>query len=138
MKYLLEAPINGIIGNEKYTSSIHWRNGVLTTDEPEKLGGKDLGPDPFTLLLSSLVACTLSTLKMYIDHKELAIAEISIEANMFYRIENGEVGTRIERKIAFQQTLAPDVEQRLLEVADSCPVSKILKGNISVLTELKK
>lgn len=64
MKYLLENPIKGTIGSEKHLTTIYWRNGVLITDESEKLGGKDLGPDPYTLLLSSLVACTLATLRM--------------------------------------------------------------------------
>jgi hypothetical protein len=40
MKYLLETPIKGTIGSEKYKTTIHWRNGVLITDEPEKLGGR--------------------------------------------------------------------------------------------------
>jgi hypothetical protein len=47
MKYVLETPVKGIIGSEKVKTAIHWRNGVLITDEPEKLGGKDLGPDPY-------------------------------------------------------------------------------------------
>jgi putative redox protein len=138
MNYMLETPIKGTIGNQKYKTAIHWRNGVLTTDEPEKLGGKDLGPDPYTLLLSSLVACTLATLKMYIDHKGLAISEIEIEANLFYKIENQEIVTHIERKIEFREQLDPEVQQRLLRVAEKCPISKILKGNINISTEFNK
>lgn len=135
MKYTLETPIKGTIGIHKYKTAIHWRNGVLITDEPEKLGGKDLGPDPYTLLLSSLVACTLATLKMYIDHKGLAISEIEIEANLFHKIENQEIVTQIERKIEFRQQPDSEVQQKLLRVAEKCPISKILKGNINISTE---
>lgn len=138
MKYILETPVKGTIGTQKYKTAIHWRNGVLITDEPEKLGGKDLGPDPYTLLLSSLVACTLATLRMYIEHKGLAISEIEIEANMFYKIENKETMVHIERKIQFREQLDPEVQQRLLRVAENCPISKILKGNINISTEFNK
>jgi|SRR5690554_4159230 len=136
MKYILENPIKATIGSQKYKTQIHWRNGVLLTDEPEKLGGEDLGPDPFTLLLSSLVGCTLATLRMYIDHKGLSIPEIEVEANLFHRIENQETITVIQRKINFKEELEAEVIKRLLRVAEQCPISKILKGNIKIDTEL--
>lgn len=138
MKYIFERPIKGTIGSQKYKAHIHWRNGVLITDEPEKLGGKDLGPDPYTLLLSSLVACTLATLRMYIDHKGLTIPAIEVEANMSYKIENKETVAYIERKVEFGERLDPEIQQRLLRVVENCPVSKTLKGNINISTGLTK
>lgn len=137
MKYMLETPVRGAIGIEKFKTAIHWRNGVLIADEPEKLGGKDLGPDPYTLLLSSLVSCTLATLRMYIDHKGLEIPEIEVEANMFQRIENNGTVLRIDRKINLKNLADPELQKRLIRVAEDCPVSKILKGNITIQTELK-
>jgi putative redox protein len=137
MKYILETPIRGAIGTEKFKTAIHWRNGVLITDEPEKLGGKDIGPDPYTLLLSSLVSCTLATLRMYIDHKGLEIPEIEVEANMFHRIENDGVVLRIDRKIDIKNLGDPELQQRLIRIAEDCPISKILKGNINIQTEFK-
>ncbi|RDC56420.1 OsmC family peroxiredoxin [Pedobacter chinensis] len=138
MKYILEKPIKGIIGSQKYKTTIHWRNGVLITDEPEKIGGKDLGPDPHTLLLSSLVGCTLATLRMYIDHKGLSISQIEVEANLFHRIENQEMITLVERKITFKDEPDAELQTRLLRVAEQCPISRILKGNIKISTELIK
>jgi len=134
MKYLLENPVQGMIGAEKYKTAIQWRNGILIADEPEQLGGKDLGPDPYTLLLASLVTCTLATLRMYIDHKGLPIPEIDVEANLFRRIENGEAVTYLERKITFPEQTDDVVQQRLLQVAEICPVSKMLKGTIKITT----
>ncbi len=136
MKYILDKSIKGTIGAQKYKTTIHWRNGVLITDEPEKLGGKDLGPDPYTLLLSSLVGCTLATLRMYIEYKGLAVSEIEVQANMFYKIENKETIAYIERKIKFREQLDMEIQQRLLSVAEKCPISKILKGNTKISTEL--
>lgn len=137
MKYILEIPIRGTLGLEKFRTAIHWRNGVLITDEPEKLGGKDLGPDPYTLLLASLVSCTLATIRMYIEHKGLVISEIAVQANMSHRVENEGTVMRIERRIEIQHIPDPAVQQRLIQVAENCPVSKILKGNIKITTEFK-
>ena len=136
MRYMLSKPIQGTIGLQKFKTAIHWRNGVFITDEPEKSGGKDLGPDPYTLLLSSLVACTLATLRMYIDLKELTISEIEVEANIFYKIEDKATVAHIERKILFRDLPDLGMQERLLKVAENCPISKILKGTIRISTEL--
>ncbi|SHN24467.1 OsmC family protein [Chitinophaga sp. CF418] len=132
MKYILENSIKGIIGSEKYLTSVQWRNGVLITDEPVKLGGQDLGPDPYTLLLSSLVSCTLATLRMYIDHKGLPVPEIAVEANMYHKIGNEGTVMCIERRIDIPDVADPELQQRLMRVAENCPVSKILKGTIMI------
>lgn len=138
MKYLLEVPIRGTIGSEKFRATIRWRNGELITDEPDSIGGKDLGPDPYTLLLSSLVSCTLATLRMYIDFKGLVIPEIAIEANLFYRIENDVTVVCIERRIEIQDPPTPEVRQKLIRIAENCPISKILEGKIKIVTEFKR
>lgn len=137
MKYILEKPIKGTIGTQKYKTVIHWRNGVITGDEPAKLGGQDLGPDPYTLLLSSLVSCTLATLRMYIDLKKLIISEIEVEANMFYKIENNAPVAYIERKIVFEDLPDLSIQQSLLRLAENCPISRILKGDIKIVTEVR-
>lgn len=136
MKLILEKPILGTIGLQKYKTAIYWRNGVFVSDEPEKFGGKDLGPDPYTLLLSSLVGCTLATLRMYIDHKGLGISEIEVEANIFYKIEDKATIAYIERRIEFRDQPEPSIRERLLTVAENCPISKLLKGNIRISTEI--
>lgn len=128
MKYILEHPVKGTIGSEKYLTAIHWRNRVLITDEPRKLGGQDLGPDPYTLLLSALVSCTLATLRMYIDLKVLDIPEISLEANMSQKMGNDGTVMHIECRIAIAEVTDTELQQRLIRVAENCPVSKILKG----------
>jgi len=135
MKYLLETPVKATSLGENYKTAIQWRNGVLIADEPKKLGGQDTGPDPYTLLLSSLVSCTLATLTMYIEHKGLSVSDIAIGANLYFKIENGETITYIEKKIEFGTTPDPEVQQRLIQIAENCPVSKILTGNINIITK---
>ena len=134
MHYKLEKPVTGTISTEKYQCAIEWRNGKFIADEPEKTGGKDLGPDPHTLMLSSLISCTLVTLRMYIDRKGWDIPEIRIGANLFQTVEGDKTTTIMDRDISFPGPTPVDTEKkdRLLEIAQHCPISKILEGDIKV------
>ncbi len=133
MSQLLEDAITGHIGVQKYLCTISWRNGELLMDEPETVGGEDLGPDPYSTLLASLAGCTLSTLRMYIDRKGWNIPEIKISINATQ--ETGDaVATTISRNISFSGAVTDEQKERLLFIADKCPVSKILKGSITINT----
>jgi len=135
MENLLENDITGSIGTQKYLCTILWRNGTFLMDEPENVGGKDLGMDPFSTLLASLAGCTLSTLRMYIDRKGWDIPEINIAVNLFQ--ENDlELTTTINRTISFPNTIEEDIKNRLLIIADKCPISKLLKGKTIINTTL--
>jgi putative redox protein len=138
MKYKFEKPIHGTIGSGKYQCTIEWRNGKILSDEPVTNGGKDLGPDPYTLLISSLASCTLITMRMYIDHKKWEIPEIAVNVNM-YNEEKGETTTTIiDRDIIFLSPVDDEQKLRLIEIAKHCPISKILEGDIKVRTFLLK
>jgi putative redox protein len=79
------------------TANLLWTN--------RRIDGKDLGPDPF--LHSSLAACTLSTLRMYIDRKGWDIPEINISLN-FYQESDPELTTTISRSIRFPTEIEDD------------------------------
>nr|WP_315250194.1 OsmC family protein [uncultured Flavobacterium sp.] len=104
-------------------------------DEPISVGGQDVGPDPYTALLSSLASCTLSTLRMYIDRKGWNIPEINIALNMSQE-NDSELTTTISRSIIFPGTVDEDTKNRLLIIAEKCPVSKILKNKILINTTI--
>lgn len=135
MKYSFEKPITASIGTEKYKVTINWRNGVLYADEPISSGGQDTAPDPYTLLLSSLASCTLSTLRMYINRKQWQVTEIYIELNMF-QVALPNFTTTIERKITFNTNIDEEQKDALLLIAKKCPVSKILENNIEINTNI--
>lgn len=135
MEYLLENNIEGQIGTQKYLCTILWRNGKLVMDEPKNVGGRDLGPDPFSTFLASLASCTLSTLRMYIDRKEWSIPEIKISLNLSQETEPA-LKTTIYRSISFTENISEDQKERLLNIAEKCPISKLLKGNITIETTL--
>jgi putative redox protein len=135
MANLLENDITGNIGTQKYLCKISWRNGEFLMDEPENIDGKDLGPDPYTTLLASLAGCTLSTLRMYIDRKGWDIPEINIALNMSQE-NSPELETIISRTISFSTEITDEQKERLLLIAEKCPVSKILKNKITINTKL--
>ena len=134
MEYLFEQPVHGNIGKEKYKMAISWRNGAFVSDEPVKSGGKDLGPDPYTLLLSALASCTLATLRMYIDRKGWDIASIDVDVNMYQTIVSGELQTTMDRDIKFGSPVTEEQRKRLMDIASHCPVSKMLQGDVQVRT----
>ena len=133
MENLLENDVTGTIGTQKYLCAISWRNGKLLMDEPESIGGNDLGPDPFSTLLASLAGCTLSTLRMYIDRKGWDIPEINISLNLTQENE-GELVTTISKTITFSTEINAAQKERLLFIAEKCPISKILKNTINLKT----
>lgn len=135
MADLFENDILGHIGAQNYLCTITWRNGQFLMDEPENKGGRDLGIDPFSTLLASLAGCTLSTLRMYIDRKEWIIPEINISLNLHQETE-GELTTIIKRDITFSEEVSLEQKERLLLIADKCPISKLLKGKITINSTL--
>ena len=135
MANLLENNVEGKIGTQKYLCTIFWRNGTLLMDEPESVGGNDLGPDPFSTFLASLAGCTLSTLRMYIDRKGWDIPEIKISLNLAQEM-NPELETSISRTITFPTNISDEQRERLFLIADKCPISKLLKGSITINTTL--
>ena len=132
--YKLEKPVAGEIGTIKYQCSIEWRNGKFISDEPVKSGGQDSGPDPYTLLLSSLVSCTLITLRMYIDRTGWDIPAISVHANMFQNKKEDKITNILDRDIRFLSPVTAEQRDKLTDIAKACPISKILEGDLLIRT----
>ncbi|MEO0045920.1 MAG: hypothetical protein RL705_1111 [Bacteroidota bacterium] len=135
MANLLENNVEGTIGTQKYLCTISWRNGTLLMDEPENVGGENIGPDPFSTFLASLAGCTLSTLRMYIDRKGWDIPEINISLNLAQEL-NPDLETSISRSITFPNNISDEQRERLLLIAEKCPISKILKNKITINTKI--
>jgi len=134
MNYKLDHPLHATIGTLKYQCTIEWRNGKFIADEPGRSGGGDAGPDPYSLLLSSVASCTLVTLRMYIDHKEWDIDSIGIDVNLFQTKKDDRLVTIIDRTIKIIAPLTDEQRQRLTGVAKACPISKLLEGEIQLNT----
>lgn len=138
MKYRMQQPVHGTIGTQKYQCTVTWRNGSFISDEPEDIGGQDAGPDPFTLLLSSLATCTIITLRMYIDRKGWDIPSIAVNTNLFQIIKEENTLTTFDRDVIFTSPATAEQQLKLKEIAANCPVSKLLESDITIRTFVQR
>lgn len=131
------AKITSSIKKEAYLTKILSPSGnVLLSDEPATNGGKDLGLSPSELLASALASCTSATLRMYADRKGWDLQEVKIDIELKFIREESK--TQITRKIEFVGNLDNAQIERLLSVANACPVHKILSNPIEITTTLSE
>lgn len=135
MDFEFEKPVTASIGTELYKVSIQWRNGEIIADEPISSGGKDIGPDPYTLLLASLASCTLSTLRMYIDRKKWDIPELRVSLNLIQKDKEPGL-TRISRELTISSEISEEQREKLITISKKCPVSKLLENQVIIETTL--
>lgn len=136
---IVESAPSGLV--QKVTAGRH----RLVADEPESAGGDDRGPTPYDFLLTSLGACTAMTLRMYADRKEWPLEKVTvrlshekIHAEDCEECETAEGKVdRIERRITVEGDLTKEQRERLLEIADRCPVSRTLKSEINIRTRIE-
>ena len=132
----MENEVKVILGKHQYNTEVIIGKHQLIIDEPEDLGGKDLGPKPTTLLLSSLGTCKAITMKMYADRKGWEIDKIEISLNYLDETIEGQFTTKINVNINIIGSLDADQIGRMLKISEKCPVQKILTNPINIQTNL--
>jgi putative redox protein len=117
---------------------VELRDGVHNwrSDEPLGAGGDDLGPGPHRLLLSSLGACTCITLSMYAARKGWPLRAVEVELQFNPEGTPAGGGSEIRRSISVRGELSDAQRERLLELANACPIHKVLTGAVRITTSL--
>jgi len=134
------------LGDQKYKTVMTAGNHELISDEPENVGGKDEGPDPYDYLLMALGSCSVITMKMYAERKKWPVEDIYVEVRQHKahaedckdcddpkaRID------KIEKEITVKGDLSDEQVQRLLEISKKCPVHKTLLSEVTIDSEIER
>ncbi|BCI80106.1 osmotically inducible protein C [Mycolicibacterium sp. TY66] len=131
-------------GAGTYTQEIIAGGHRLIADEPRPFGD-DAGPSPYDLLLSALGACTSMTIRMYAAKKGLPLKQVrvSLRHSRIHAKDCAECETQqgmvdhIDRDIELIGDLDDDQREKLLAIAERCPVHRTLTSSVHVSTSLK-
>ncbi len=138
----LEEGTVSVRGGRGFVQEVRAGKHRMIADEPERVGGEDRGPGPYDLLLASLGACTSMTLRMYADRKKWPLEGVGVTLR-HRRVHakdcadcESETGLvdEIEREIEITGELDAEQRERLMEIADRCPVHRTLHNEIKVRT----
>ncbi|MFZ9185240.1 MAG: OsmC family protein [Polynucleobacter sp.] len=119
-------------GSGHFQQALEVGNDHFVSDIDEAKGGNSSGPSPHEYLGAALAACTGMTLKMYAQRKswDLQDAIVTVDIERENDIE------KFKRSIKLVGVVDAEQSQRLLEIANKCPVHKALTGTIEINTEL--
>lgn len=121
------------LGSTDFEMKAQVRQHVLTADEPTTNGGQDKGPAPKEYLCVALATCTTATLKMYINHKKLTVNKLSVDVELVITPDNKYI---FKRKLFIDGPFDATQRERLVQIANTCPVHKILSQANTVETVL--
>jgi len=132
-------------GATGFRSEILANGHPLVADEPISVGGTNRGPSPYELLSAALGACTTMTLRMYADRKKWPLdgVEARVRHEKVHCEDCGDLDNRrsridqFSRQLVLEGPLDKGQRQRLLEIADRCPVHRTLHSDVRIATELK-
>lgn len=113
-----------IDGGLRHEVDVNGRH-VIVTDEPESLGGTDLGPAPHELLPAALASCISTMISLYAMRKGWEIGDISVDVSY----DNEADPKRFDVEIHLPAGLSEDQLTRLERVANTCPVRRALEGD---------
>ncbi|MBT8178085.1 MAG: OsmC family protein [Eudoraea sp.] len=136
--------IASLDGDGGFTTDMKIGNHYFTADEPTDFGGNDFGPSPYEFVSAGLAACTVMTLQMYARRKgwDLQNAEVHTSYSKTHAedcVQCESASAKIDtfhREVKLTGDLDEKQTQRLLEIADRCPVHRTLHSETQVITKL--
>ena len=138
---LLEEPSRIIARNERgYRTTISADGHTIISDEPLSGGGSDQGPDPYSLLVAALGACTAITLRMYAERKGWPLEDVIVhlQHNRSHAADDRiceDAPVRldeIELHIEVTGVLTAEQRARMVEIAERCPVHRTLDAGVRI------
>jgi len=113
----------------KFEHDVRVREHRLTADEPEDIGGKDMGPSPEELLAAALASCTAITMEMYAERKGWDLSGLEVDCD-YTPAERG-CPTGFNLVLRLPEHLDDQQVERLSVIAAKCPVHRTLEGEVA-------
>ncbi len=131
--------------SNKFLTNIQTGRHSLLADEPEDVGGEDQGPSPYQLLTAALGACTAMTVRMYADRKGWDLREVKVHVNHDKRhsddcVDCEKASSKLDhfdRILEIDSDLDENQRNKLMEIANKCPVHRTLESDVVIKTTLK-
>ncbi len=130
----------------KFQQIVTSGNHRVMADEPVGYGGLDTGLSPYDFLSSAVATCTAMTLRVYAEHKSLQLGRISVGVT-HAKVHLDDMTTaatsdkkssgyidRFQRSISIEGDLTDELREKLISIADKCPVSKTLERSSQIIT----
>ena len=136
-------------GDGKFQNTVHVGDHYMLADEPLSVGGMDSGPTPYGYLAAALGACTAMTMRIYADFKKFDVGQITVdishnkihakdceECTAETQSEGGKIDV-FKRELHVEGLEDEELKQKLIEIADKCPVHKTLEKVAIVETDYR-
>lgn len=122
----------------KFLNQVSVGQHQLLMDEPASVGGNNLGMTPYQHLLAALGGCTSMTMKLYAELKGIVFDDIKVELTHQKIDKDGKKLDNIVKTITINgDAVTAEQKQKLLEIAEKCPVNRTLKSEIIIESQLK-
>ena len=143
----IDNPTTVIVGGSAagFVQTVEAGKHLLQADEPIAAGGTDTGPSPYDLLLAALGSCTSMTIGLYARRKHWPLGGVRVRLThrKVHARDCADCETktgmldRIEREIELDGPLNEAQRERLLDIANKCPVHRTLSSEIRIETQLR-
>lgn len=146
-----DRPLDGIVrvstAGGKFAQHVLTSSHDLLADEPKSYGGNDDGPTPYDLLLGSLGTCTAMTIQMYADRKGIDLKHVRVELehsrdhakDCMSDVDDGAEQIQvIDKSIELTGDFTQEQHDRMIEIADKCPVHRTLLGDLHIHSTVVK
>ncbi|RYZ19678.1 MAG: OsmC family peroxiredoxin [Chitinophagaceae bacterium] len=126
-----------LLGKADYQCRVSDGSHSWLIDEPAEKGGGDTAHDPIAALLASLGSCSAITLRMYAERKGWPVEEIAVCVQWEQYEVDGQKVSRFTRDVTVTGPIDEAQRQRLQQIVQSCPVSRILEGRSVIDTTIR-
>jgi putative redox protein len=135
--YRTVSVVGGVV---KYAQKIEVGPHVLRSDEPTDIGGKDAGPNAQEFVLAGLGACVGITVQMYAERHQWPLQGVHVTLSHSKALADNTTGSgaaismvdQFEIEVSFTGDLSEDQRNRLFEIANRCPVHRMLVSGVQV------